>query len=100
MGRALAGLFSLVLLGLSLIATLYGVAYGFGLKCDESCGQGRGWKYDADAWQWQLLGWSGLALLTLAIVVFVATLARRGWIALAAFLGWYAFAMTSLVLLA
>jgi hypothetical protein len=78
-----------------------GVAYGFGFKCDESCGQGReGWKYDADAWQWQFLGWWGLALLTLAIVVFVANLAGRSWIASAAFLGWSAFVLTYVLVLA
>jgi hypothetical protein len=31
------------------------------MTCDESCGDGNGWRQDPDAWQWPALGWMGAA---------------------------------------
>ena len=71
--RAVAVLFSLVIVGVSLIGAYLGIVFGFALQCDDSCGQGGGWRHDPHAWQWQLLGWSGLVCLGLAFTLLVAT---------------------------
>ena len=51
-----------------------------GMSCDESCTNYRGegnpahdsWKVTADAWQWDLIGWLGLAGLICAVGCVIA----------------------------
>jgi hypothetical protein len=73
MSRVLALILALAAWVCSGVALLLGLVWGLGLKCDESCDDGGGWKNNPDAWQWY--GVAGLGVLSFvagsAFVVFV-----------------------------
>ena len=68
---------------------LAGMFWGFGLKCDDSCSaDGTRWRDDVDAWQWDALGWTGLALFCCAVAFTVAVVFRGRSIAAVALAAW------------
>ena len=80
----LVPLVTLLILLVSGWAALAGAFWGFGLKCDDSCGTPPPWRDDPDAWQWSALGWSGIGAFSCALLLFFAVIARRrvlGWVA-------------------
>jgi hypothetical protein len=76
-----------------------GVVWGFGLRCDDTCGDPPPWRDDEDAWQWSALGWTGIAAAVLAIAFLIALELRRRVPAAAAAVGWVPAAAWYLVLL-
>ena len=56
------------------LGALVGITWGFGLKCDDSCGTPPPWRDDPTAWQWSAFGWIAVAgfLCALALVLFVS----------------------------
>jgi hypothetical protein len=65
---------------------LVGTAWGFGLKCDDSCGTPPPWRDDPNAWQWGALGWVAIGgFLCALLLVLVVALGRT--VAAAAALG-------------
>ena len=98
--RLLALLLTLLVVAISGWAALVGWLWGFGLKCDESCSDiGGAWREDSDAWQWSALGWSGIGVLSCALLLFTALIARRRALAWLAAGGWVALGVAFLVLL-
>lgn len=82
-----------VAVGIELLAL-----YAAGMKCDESCDSGGGWRHDPDAWQWQFqLLPATLGLLLIASVIVLGALGRLRAAAYAAmasgaaYAGWFAF---------
>jgi hypothetical protein len=69
-------------------AALVGALWGFGLKCDDSCGGVTRWRDNPDAWQWNALGTVGLVGFACAVALLVAVAARRRGLASAAALVW------------
>ena len=59
--RILALVFAFAIGLVSAGAGFVGIVWGFGLKCDDSCGEPPPWRDDQDAWQWSALGWTGVA---------------------------------------
>jgi hypothetical protein len=62
--------------------------YGFGLQCDESCGDGDDWGSDPKAWQWDALGWSGVAAVAAALALVAGVAVGNKGIAVKAFCAW------------
>jgi hypothetical protein len=58
-------------------AALVGMLWGFGLKCDDTCGTPPPWRRDENAWQWSALGWLGIGAFAFAVLFVVALAARR-----------------------
>ena len=77
----------------SAVGALLAVVAGFGLRCDESCEPGGSWRDDPDAWQWQLLEWTGIACLVAAIVLVVAVAAGLRRLAVGGAVLWSAAAL-------
>jgi hypothetical protein len=79
-------------------AALIGLFWGFGLKCDDSCGDPPPWRDDVNAWQWDALGAVGVGAFGCSLVFVVALAA--GWRTLAslALAAWGLAAATFLVL--
>jgi hypothetical protein len=78
MKRAFAGV---IYLGATLIwALLMGLNQA--MRCDDSCTAAqyaRSWRDNVDSWQYGVIGWLGLAGLTLAVLAVSLSFARR-WI--------------------
>ena len=75
------------------------MVWGFGLRCDDTCGDPPPWRDDEDAWQWSALGWTGIAAAVLAIAFLIALELRRRVPATVAAVGWVPAAAWYLVLL-
>lgn len=55
---------------------LAGTFWGFTLRCDDTCGTPPPWRGDPNAWQWDALGWTAIAVFACA-VLFLGSLAVR-----------------------
>ena len=73
-GLALA-LAAFPLVGSALIA-LFGLAWGVGFQCDESC-TGEGWRHTAGAPQWTVLTVAGFVVLAAGVALFVCVYRAR-----------------------
>jgi hypothetical protein len=76
MRRALAGV---IYLGASLLWALL-MALSQSMRCDDSCTASqyaRSWRDNVDAWQYGVIGWIGLAGLTLAVLAVSLSFVRR-----------------------
>lgn len=82
----------------SAIGAFLGMVLGFGMKCDDACGEPPPWRRDRDAWQWSALGWSGLAAAAPAAAFFLLLIARRTRAATVVLAGWVVLASAYLVL--
>ncbi|MGH3071972.1 MAG: hypothetical protein ACRDNB_06840 [Gaiellaceae bacterium] len=58
-------------------AALIGLLWGFGLQCDDTCGEPPPWRDDPEAWQWSALGWIGIASLACSAVLLFLLPGRR-----------------------
>jgi hypothetical protein len=74
--------------GISGLGALLGMLWGFGLKCDDSCGTPPPWRENPSAWQWDALGIVGIAGFVCALGLLAAVALRRRPIALAALVSW------------
>jgi hypothetical protein len=83
--RALAVLLAAVPWVFSGIVFLGSLAWGLGLRCDESC-SGDGWRRTEDAWQWNALPVLGGIAFIAGTALFVCVCLGRPWGALAALL--------------
>jgi hypothetical protein len=73
---------------ISCFGMFIGVGWGFGLKCDDSCGTPPPWRDDPNAWQWEAIGILGIAGLVCALVFFAAVALRWRLVAFAALIAW------------
>jgi uncharacterized BrkB/YihY/UPF0761 family membrane protein len=90
---------SVLAIGIAAISgfvALLGLVWGFALKCDDSCGTPPPWRDDPNAWQWNALGWVGIAGFVCAFLFFVAVVLRRRLVAWAALIVWTAVAVAFL----
>jgi hypothetical protein len=78
-GLALA-LAAFPLVGSAFIA-LFGLVWGLGLQCDESC-TGEDWRHTAGAPQWTVLTVAGFVVFAAGIALFVFVYRARSWPAL------------------
>lgn len=82
-------LLTLAVAGLTGWAALVGMLFGFGLKCDESCSAPpRSWADDPDAWQWDVMGWTGVFAFAFSVLLLVLVGMRARERAWAALIGW------------
>jgi hypothetical protein len=79
-------------------AALSGLFWGFGLKCDDSCGDPPPWRDDVNAWQWEALGVVGVVAFGCSLVFVVALAAGRRTLASLALTAWVLAAVAYLVL--
>jgi hypothetical protein len=70
------------LVGSTFIA-LFGLVWGLGLQCDETC-NGEDWQHTAGAPQWTVLTVAGFVVFTTGIALFVFVYRAQPWPALAA----------------
>jgi hypothetical protein len=61
----------------SVFGMLIGAFWGFGLQCDDSCGEPPPWRDDPNAWQWEALGILGIAGLACGLGFLLAVGLRR-----------------------
>jgi hypothetical protein len=66
-------------------AMLVGLLWGLGLKCDESCGDGSGWRDNPDAWQWYALAAAGVGIFAIGIAFVLLVWRGRAWWAAGAY---------------
>jgi hypothetical protein len=97
--RILALVLALAIAVISAGAGFAGMVWGFGLRCDDTCGEAPPWRDDEDAWQWSALGWTGIAAAGLAIAFLIALGLRLRPVAAIAAAGWLAVFAWYLVLL-
>jgi hypothetical protein len=69
-------------------AALTGAFWGFGLRCDDTCGTPPPWRDDPNAWQWDALAEASLAALVAALLLVAAVAFRRPLIAGVALVSW------------
>jgi hypothetical protein len=67
----------------SAFSALFGLVWGLGLQCDESC-TGEDWQHTAGAPQWTALAVAGFVVFAAGIGLFVCVYRARPWAALAA----------------
>jgi hypothetical protein len=79
-------------------AALIGLFWGFGLKCDDSCGDPPPWRDDVNAWQWDALGAIGMGALVCSLVFVVTLAAGRRMLASLALAAWGLAALVFLML--
>jgi heme/copper-type cytochrome/quinol oxidase subunit 3 len=65
----------------SAFVALFGLVWGQGLQCDESC-TGEDWQHTAGAPQWTLLTIAGFVVFAAGIALFVSVYRSRPWHAL------------------
>jgi hypothetical protein len=94
----MAVLLALSVAAVSGFAALIGTFWGFGLKCDDSCGTPPPWRDDPNASQWSALGATGLAGFACALVFLVGVAAGSRAIASAALGAWVLLAVGFLTL--
>jgi multidrug transporter EmrE-like cation transporter len=80
------------------LAALIGMAWGFGLKCDDSCGTPPPWRDDVNAWQWNALGAIGIGGFACAAIFVLAIAAGRRVAAAVALAAWAGLAAAFLTL--
>jgi hypothetical protein len=72
----------------SVFASLVGMLWGFGLKCDDTCSTPPPWRNDAGAWQWNALGAVGPVALGFALALLVGVASGRKLLAFASWAIW------------
>jgi hypothetical protein len=78
---------------------LVGSTWGFGLKCDDSCGTPPPWREDPNAWQWGAFGWVAIGGFLCALVFLIVVVLRRKLVAGVALSSWAVLAVAFLKLL-
>jgi hypothetical protein len=92
---------SLLAIGIATIsgfAALVGLVWGFGLKCDDSCGEAPPWRDDPSAWQWNALGAVAIGGFVCSLLLVAAVVSRRRALASAALVSWGFLAVAFLTL--
>ena len=87
------------LAAISGFAALVGVLWGFGLKCDDSCGTPPPWRNDPNAWQWNAFGAVAVGGFVCSLILVAAVAFRRRSLASAALASWGILALAFLTLL-
>jgi hypothetical protein len=80
-------------------AALIGAFWGFGLKCDDSCGTPPPWRDDPSAWQWNALGIVAIAGFGCALLLLASLAYRWKLLSAALLLAWAGLAAWFIVLL-
>ena len=86
--RATAFVLATGVVAVSAFAAVVGTTWGFGLKCDDSCGTAGTWRDDPSAWQWEALGTLGLTGFLFAIGLLAGVALRQRVIMIVALCGW------------